>query len=129
MGASAVPGVHVTVDKCAGYVVVTLRGELDVSTAATSRRALRALAASASGARIIMDLAELTFMDCSSLRELASVRAQVRRAGGDLVLVGPQPIVLRLLSTNDMMRHAQVFASVPDAVSAAVSFPALEPRG
>lgn len=117
-----------TVDRCAGYVVVTLRGELDVSTAATSRRALRALAASASGSRIIMDLAELTFMDCCSLRELASVRAQVRRAGGDLVLVGPQPIVLRLLSTNGMMRHSQVFASVPEAVGA-VSDPAPRLRG
>ena len=69
----------------AGYVIVALRGEFDVSTA----DGLHALAApAASGSRIIVDLAEAAFMDCGSLRELLAFRAQARRAGGDLVLAG-----------------------------------------
>ena len=81
--------------ECDGRAVVALRGELDICTAADAVCALTA--AAASGSRIIVDLADLAFMDCSALRELVSARAQARRAGGDLLLAGPQPPVLRLL--------------------------------
>ena len=95
MTARAMPGVRAEESTRAGCVVIALRGELDVCTADDVVRALTALAEA--GARIIVDLAELAFMDCYSLNQLMAVRAQARRAGGDLVLGGPQPIVLRLL--------------------------------
>jgi anti-anti-sigma factor len=65
--------------------------------------------------------ADLAFMDCSSLRELASTRAQARRAGGDLMRAGPQPIVLRLLLLllTDVINHWPEFASVEEAASVA----------
>ena len=44
-----------------GHVVVVLRGELGISGAASTRRALAGAAAPRS--RVITDLAELTFMD------------------------------------------------------------------
>jgi anti-sigma B factor antagonist len=115
MRASAVPGVSVKISLRDGYVVIALRGELDVRTAASVIPAF--IEPAASGAGIIVDLADLTFMDCSSLRELASAREQARRAGGDLILVGPQPIVLRLLFLTDVINHWPEFASVDDAVS------------
>jgi anti-anti-sigma factor len=100
----------------ADYAVVALRGEFDLSTA----HGLHALAApAASGSRIIVDLAEVAFMDCASLRELVAFQARARRAGGDLVLAGPHSIVLRLLSITDTISHCQVFASVREAVSGA----------
>jgi anti-sigma B factor antagonist len=97
-----------------GYTVVALRGELDVCTAADSVRALTAYASC--GARIVVNLAELTFIDCGSLREVISVRAKARQAGGDLALADPQPIVLRLLVLTGMSSRCPVFASVRDAV-------------
>ena len=97
-----------------GYTVVALHGELDVGNAADWVRTLAAHACS--GARIIVDLAELTFIDCGSLREVVSVRAQALRAGGDLALAGPQPIVLRLLVLTDMISRCPVFTSVHDVV-------------
>jgi anti-anti-sigma factor len=97
-----------------GYTVVALRGELDVCTAADTVRTLTAHAAS--GTRIIVDLAELTFVDCSSLRELITVRARAQQAGGDLALADPQPMVLRLLVLTGMSSRCPVFASVRDAV-------------
>jgi anti-sigma B factor antagonist len=113
MGASTVRGFE-KLSTRAGYVIVALRGEFDVSTT----DGLRALAApAASGSPIIVDLAEVAFMDCFSLRGLVAFRARARRAGGDLVLAGPQPIVLRLLFLTDMISHCQVFASVREAVS------------
>jgi anti-anti-sigma factor len=113
------PGVGVEKSARAGWVVVALRGELDVCTAADGLSALAAPAGA--GARIIVDLAELAFMDCYSLGEIRAVRARARRAGGDLVLVGPQPIVLRLLVLCDAVSDGLVFASVDEAVSGAGS--------
>jgi anti-anti-sigma factor len=122
MTVSAMPGVRVKKNARAGCVVVALRGELDVCTAADVVRALTALAAA--GARIIVDLEELAFMDCHSLGEIMAVREQARRAGGDLVLAGPQPVVLRLLVLCDMVSRWLVFASVDEAVTGAGNAPA-----
>ena len=101
MTARAMPGVRVRGSARAGCVVVALRGELDVCTAADGLLPLTPLAAA--GARIIVDLAELAFMDCYSLNEFMAVQAQARRAGGDLVLAAPHPAVLRLLVLCDVV--------------------------
>ena len=118
------PGVSAEKSARAGCVVVALRGELDVCTAADGVSALTALAAA--GVRIVVDLTELAFMDCYSLGKLMAVRAQARRAGGDLVLAGPQPIVLRLLVLCDVVSHGMVFTSVGEAVSG--GRPLVDPR-
>ena len=120
------PGANAEKSARAGCVVVALRGELDVCTAADGLSALTAPAAA--GARVIVDLAGLAFMDCYSLGELMAVRAQARRAGGDLALAGPQPIVLRLLFITDMISCCQVFASVREAVSGAGGAPSVPVR-
>jgi anti-anti-sigma factor len=122
MTARAMPGVSVKKSARAGCVVVALRGELDVCTAADGLSALPVPAAA--GARVVVDLAELAFMDCYSLGGIMAVRAQARRAGGDLVLASPQPIVLRLLVLCDVVSRGLVFASVDEAVSGAGSAPA-----
>jgi anti-anti-sigma regulatory factor len=54
-------------------------------------------------------------MDCGSLRGLVAARAMARLAGGDLVLAGPQPRVLRLFFLTQMVSHWAVFATVDEA--------------
>jgi anti-anti-sigma factor len=108
------PGAGPVIRAYNGHTVVALRGELDVCTAADGVRTLTAHAAA--GARIVVDLAELAFIDCGSLREVVSVRALARQAGGDLALAGPQPLVLRLLLLTGMISRCPVFTTVHDAV-------------
>jgi anti-anti-sigma factor len=96
----------------AGCMVVALRGKLDVCTATDGLSALTALAAD--GARVVVDLAALACMDCCSLDEIMKVRVQARRAGGDLVLAGPQPTVLRMLDLRDVASRGLVSASVDE---------------
>jgi anti-anti-sigma factor len=76
MTVRAMPGVRVKKNARAGCMIVALRGEFDVCTSADVVRALTPLAAA--GARIIVDLAELAFMDCHSLGEIMAVQAQAR---------------------------------------------------
>jgi anti-sigma B factor antagonist len=122
MTARAMPGVRAKESARAGCVVIALRGELDVCTAADAVHALTAPAAA--GARVIVDLAGLAFMDCYSLNQLMAVRARARGAGGDLVLAGPAPVVLRLLVLCDMASRRLVFTSVDEAAGGAGSAPA-----
>jgi anti-anti-sigma factor len=122
MTARAMPGVRVEESTRAGCVVIALRGELDVCTAADAVRALTGPAAA--GIRVIVDLAELSFMDCYSLNQLMTVRARARRAGGDLVLAEAQIAVLRLLALCDMAGRRLVFTSVDEAATGDGSIPA-----
>ena len=115
-------GIDLTVSAGDGYVVVVMRGEIDLCTAADGVRPLAARAAP--GTLIVVDLAELAFMDCCALRELMSVQKQARQAGGDLALAGPQPIVLRLIELSGLLGQSPaVFPSVHDAVSGARAVP------
>ena len=98
-----------------GYVVVALRGELDATNAAGTARMLQAAVTPQS--RIIVDLAQVTFMDCRGVHELISARAQVHQAGGALLLARPQPIVRRLLSLLDLTGLLPVFTNLEEAIN------------
>ena len=108
-------GIDVRSSQYPGYVVVALRGEVDISNATRLARALSA--AVATGSRTIVDLAGLTFMDCSSLHVLVSARQQALQAGGDLLLAAPQQQVLRLLCLAELNGWLPVLASAEEAAN------------
>jgi anti-anti-sigma factor len=110
-----VASIDVSSSRCPGYVVVALYGELDKTHAGWLARALSA--AAAPGARIIVDLEELAFIDCSGLNILLWAWEQARQAGGDLRLAAPQEPVLRLLSLTELTGLLPVFASVDQAAN------------
>jgi anti-anti-sigma factor len=94
-----------------GYVVVELRGELDVADAAAVAATIAAMAVREP--EIIVDLAALEFIDSSGVvTALGHERRQARRAGGDLLLAAPEPGVLRTLTTTRLIDAFSVHASV-----------------
>jgi anti-anti-sigma factor len=87
-----------------------LRGELDLSdrTELSSR-----LAATVScGPWVIVDLANLAYIDCSSLGVLVGAQEQAQLAGGDVLLAGPRGVVTRLLLLTGRAGKFSVFPSV-----------------
>jgi anti-sigma B factor antagonist len=79
-----------------GIAVLALSGELDLAAAPVLRE--RLADAQAAGARgVVLDMAEVTFLDSSALRELLSAEAALRAAGASLVLATVRPPVERLL--------------------------------
>lgn len=77
----------------ARFHAVWVTGEIDIATAPRLRRALERAAPDSSG-RVIVDLSEVTFMDCSGLGPLLEAEA---RLGGQLSLRGVPAEVTALL--------------------------------
>jgi anti-sigma B factor antagonist len=99
--------------ECDGPTLVALRGELDVAEAASVAAALAAVAGR--DRAVIVDLAGLEFIDSSGVAALVLVRAQARRAGGDLLLAAPQDQVTRVLTLTRLIDVFSVHASVEQA--------------
>jgi anti-anti-sigma factor len=84
-------------------VVVSLRGELDLTSAPVFERALRA-AESGNPRQLIIDLSGLEFMDSTGLRALLLARERAQADGHGLALRrGPRQVqrVLELTKTVD----------------------------
>ena len=73
------PGVELKASVRDGFVVVVLRGDLDVTGAADAEAAIAALVVP--GQTLIIDISALDFMDCASLRALLD------RGFGDLTVL------------------------------------------
>jgi anti-sigma B factor antagonist len=105
---------------CDGYVVVALRGELDLADAAVVAAELTAIAAREPG--IIVDLAGLEFIDSSGVAALARGRRRARQAGGELILAAPQRNVMRVLTVIRLAEAFSVYATVEEAAVEAGHF-------
>jgi anti-sigma B factor antagonist len=92
-------------------VVVTLHGELDIVSAPTALVAL--VAAAIRGQSVVVDLAEVDFLDCGTVRSLMLARIVAQEAGGEVTLINSRRGVQRLLT---ILGHA---AAVPAAIEAA----------
>jgi anti-sigma B factor antagonist len=99
----------------ADCAVLALRGELDISDRAELSSRLAAVVSC--GPWVIVDLANLAYIDCSSLGVLAGAREQAQLAGGDVLLAGPRGVVARLLLTG----RDGVFSVFPSVGVAAFS--------
>jgi anti-sigma B factor antagonist len=115
------PGVELKTAVRDGHVVVTLRGELDVTDVADAEAEITALVMPRRC--LIIDMSALDFMDCSSLSALLRVQGLARRGGGDVVLATPRPQIRRLLALTGMDKVFRVQASVAAAVAGAASPP------
>jgi len=73
-----------------------VRGELDIASAPELAAALdRALAAD--HRVLVLELADLSFLDCAGMHPIRSAFCALRCRGGSLVIRHPQPLVERAL--------------------------------
>lgn len=82
--------------------VVLAAGELDIAGASTLVDLIAEASARVStGGRIVLDLADVSFLDVGGLRALHRVDDLATRAGIRLELQDPSPAVLRVLALCD----------------------------
>ena len=103
------------VDERDGAVVVKLAGELDLYNAHAVRDELLA-AAARSPDRLVVDLADVTFIDSTGLGVLIEARTRLanRRA---FLLAAPGLETRRALEISGLDRHFTVRASVEEALA------------
>jgi len=102
------------VERVGEAVVVRLGGELDLYNADAVRTAL-AEAAAASPDRLVIDLAEVDFVDSTALGVLIEARAKVDAER--LVLAAPQLDTRRTLQVSGLDRHLPVHDTVEEALA------------
>jgi len=108
---------------CGGHIVLALHGQLDICAAADTAATITAIAGRGLGREhcVIVDLEALEFIDCASLRALASAQQRARRAGGEVLLAAPAGAVARLLDLTGLGEVLGVHASVASAVASAAA--------
>jgi anti-sigma B factor antagonist len=103
------------------HIVVTLSGQLDFRAAADTAATIAAIAGRELGRehRVIVDLADLEFIDCVALRALSDAQQAALQAGGELLLAAPAGKVARLLELTGMGEVLGVHPSVAAAAASA----------
>ena len=104
-------------DSC---IVVALAGEADANIGQSLRGLLESEVTKGTG-RLIIDLAELRFLDSVGVHVLIDVRAVLRQRGGELILLAPQPVVARVLNLVGADRLIPVYADLETALAVASS--------
>ena len=85
---------------------VALRGEIDAFSA--PRLADRFASLPAGDDDIVIDMAEVSFMDSSGLRVLLELHERAGHAGRRLVLHTPSPSVTKLLDVSGLSDHFNI---------------------
>ena len=99
-----------------GHAVVALCGELRLADApALASHLMTAVAAC--GPSVIVNLADLSFIDHCGLEVLVRVLLWTRESGGDMVLAAPQQSVRKALSVTGLIDTFSVYPSAEQAVT------------
>ena len=78
--------------------VISLHGELDLANAARVREALVEVA----GSTVVVDLADLSFLDSSGIAALLGARKRILAAGHEIEMRGAQGMVRRVLELTGL---------------------------
>lgn len=91
-----------------GDLVLSLQGELDVSTSGALQRQL-ACAIASGVSRIVLIFDQVSFCDCATLGAVMGAhRALQDRGGGELVIRGATGMPKRLLALSDVIPPLQL---------------------
>ena len=105
---------QMTADRGAGIEIVSVLGELDLSTSEGVVR--QGYAAIASAARLLLlDLTGLSFCDARGLSAFVRIANQAEAAGCRFGLIAPRPPVAKVLRISGLASRMPVFAAIDDA--------------
>jgi anti-sigma B factor antagonist len=104
----------VTIEQRGGAVHLAMTGELDISTAPRLEDDLRRIEAERPEL-VVLDLANLSFMDSTGLRILITADARAREEGRRLAIVQGNEMVQRVMRLTRLDERLNI---VPDADAA-----------
>lgn len=86
-----------------GSLLLAVTGEIDLATVDRLRDTAFTALAERRPAVLVLDLAEVSFLDLSGVSALLAIRARASATGTRVVLCHPQPIVRRVLELTDLL--------------------------
>ena len=99
-----------------GIPVLTVRGEVDVSTAPELRERLMLLAERGCTTAVV-DLSDVSFVDSTALGVLVSGVKRLRSAGGELNLVITQPHITKVFDITGLTEVFSIYPTLDAAVA------------
>ncbi|MFI1356236.1 anti-sigma factor antagonist [Streptomyces sp. NPDC020898] len=111
----APPTRHLSVREDRGHTVLAFHGEIDIAAAVEIIPHLDA-ATGRPEARVVIDLTDVEFFDCSGLRLLYRARHRLLAHDGSLLLVCTHPLTLRVLKVTGLARVLPPAASLDAAL-------------
>ncbi|WP_172383233.1 STAS domain-containing protein [Streptomyces sp. MNP-20] len=101
----------------AGHTVVELSGEIDLDADTDLRLYLDGVTCRPF-ARVVVDLRPVTFIDCVGLSLLVRAHRRAREREGRLLLVGSDPLLLRILHVTGLDRPLPAHPTLGHALAA-----------
>lgn len=98
--------------------IIELGGELDLASAPVVAGRVDALRRDGRRARVVVDLSELEFCDSTGLRALIGAAAEIRAAGGRLVVSVGEGNVARLLAITGAAEWLEIHPDLETALAA-----------
>jgi anti-sigma B factor antagonist len=96
--------VAIQLEESDGTLIVHLSGEIDLSNADQVHNELES--AVKDRARVVVDLAELRYLDSQGLRLIKQLSDRVQRSGGKLELIAPAGTFVRQVFDMARMSHS-----------------------
>jgi anti-sigma B factor antagonist len=108
---------EVSIDEHAeGYSVIAVRGEMDLHTAPKFQYAIERAAGNEGVGAVVVDMAEVTFMDSSALSALMRSKDTLGQQGVSLRLAAPSGAVERIFSVTGFQDYFDIFSSREAAI-------------
>jgi len=101
-----------------GIAVIAAHGEIDVSTAPQLRQAIVEVASAGPGP-LVIDLADVDFLDSTGLGVLVSGLKRFRTMGSDVILVVAANRILKVFEITGLTQVFRLHATREAAVAAA----------
>ena len=96
--------------------MVTISGEIDIQSGPQLRDQLLGIMRR-HGARLALDLAGVTFIDCAGINVLLATRRRARLEGGSLRVLRASPRVLRIIALTRLQHVLMPAAALPEAAA------------
>jgi len=100
-----------------GVTIFVLEGRVDSEGAVDLDLALQT-AVSEGKTKLVLEMAEVRYINSAGLRTLADILTQSKDSGGDLKLVELNPKVLRVLQIIGFDKFFSIYPSLDEALSA-----------
>jgi anti-sigma B factor antagonist len=97
------PDFEVTAEVGSDGATVTVRGEVDVYTAPQLRQRLYSVVADGAST-VILDVADMTFIDSTGLGVIVGTLKRLREGGGELTLRAPSRSTRKVLDITGLTR-------------------------